>query len=187
MAEVFRSLHPYPMAPFNIEDPQMAGLANVILRKKPDVPDEKWILDRLAKAQEFAHVPSDWNIERRKPVKDDGKSDEDGDEGKDTIKTMFKRQRGTLNEDQLTKLWADASELVEDEMGNVGSGSGEQSGDASEASSPEDTTIGGPEAGKKADLVKKEEEKPMLMPLEVLQKLMSTGLGEKPDDENAGV
>jgi hypothetical protein len=175
--ETFRSLHPYPMAPFNFEEPDMAGLANVILRKKPDVPDEKWIYDRLAKAQEFAHVPSDWDIELRKPPKDDEHSDDgEGEEAKDSIKAMFKRTRGTLDEDQIAGLWHIASDVMEEAMGNVGSGSADQSGSESEASSPEDTTMGGTDADKTADAAEKAEQRPPPMPLEIIQKFMATGM-----------
>jgi len=177
--ETFRSLHPYPTAPFNFQADGMAGLADVILRKKPDPADEKWIFDRLAKAQEFAHVPSDWDIEPRKRPKDEEHSDdEEGEEGKDSIKTMFKRQQGTLDEDQIAQLWGIAGELMEDEMGIVGSRSDDQSGSTSESSSPEDTTMGGTDVDKSADVAKEIEQRPPPMPLEVLHKFMATGMIE---------
>jgi hypothetical protein len=185
MIETFRSLHPYPIAPFNIEDPQMAGLTNVILRKRPDVTDEKWIYERLTKAQEFAHVPTEWNIEPRKSTIDED-GDADGDEEKDTIKARFKRQRGTLDEDQISELWGQASKLVEDAMANVGANEDDSSDSGSETSSPEDTTMGGTgavEAFKKSALVKKEELKLTPMPLDVLQKFIATGVVDKPDIE----
>ncbi|KAF2691632.1 hypothetical protein K458DRAFT_411358 [Lentithecium fluviatile CBS 122367] len=178
--EVFRSLHPYPMPPFDIENPQMAGLANVILRKKPDITDEKWILDRLAKAQEFAHVPGDWNIEPRKISKDAEDVDEDDEGSKASIKSMYRRQRGTLDEDQIAELWGIAGDVVDEEMGNVGSGSGDQSVSGSEASSPEDTTMGGTEADKKVDSAGKEEQRLLPLPLEILHKFMATGIVEGP-------
>jgi hypothetical protein len=190
MADALRSLHPYPMAPFNIEDPRLAGLANVILRKKPDVMDEKWIYERLAKAQEFAHVPGDWNIEPKKPAEEEGDSDDDGDEAKDTIKVMFKRQKGTLNEDQISELWGEAGGLVDEAMGKVRADTADLSGSGSEASSPEDTTMGGTEAleeFKKAALVKKEAQKLSPMSLEVLHKFIATGMVDKPAGENAVV
>lgn len=197
MTQTIWQLHPYPMTPFPIDNPDMAGLASVILRKRLDVNEEKWILDRLAKAQEFAHVPEDLVIEPRKP-KDDGKKDGDessddededgdGDDGPDGARVKVERRKGTLDEDQLAELWGISKDVVEEELAHVGE---EQMGEESQASSPADVDMGGTgsqqqtdDASKNAQQTAAQQITPM-MPLATIHRFMTTGAAVlKPEDK----
>jgi hypothetical protein len=185
--KTFHSLHAYPTVPFSIENPNMAGLAEVIMRKKPEPGEEKWILDCLAKAAEFAHVPSDWEIEPRRPTKADEQSDdEDDEEAKNSIKARFKRQQGTLDEDEIAHLWNTAASVMTEEIGKAGAkfmGGNESEDDdddddddEEDEDEDEDTTMNEADVDKNGGAAAKQEKREPPMPLENIHRLMATGL-----------
>jgi hypothetical protein len=185
--KTFHSLHAYPTVPFSIENPNMAGLAEVIMRKKPEPGEEKWILDCLAKAAEFAHVPSDWEIEPRRPTKADEQSDdEDDEEAKNSIKARFKRQQGTLDEDEIAHLWNTAASVMTEEIGKAGAkfmGGNESEDDdddddddEEDEDEDEDTTMNEGDVDKNGGAAAKQEKREPPMPLENIHRLMATGL-----------
>lgn len=153
----------------------MAGLASTILRKRPDIHEEKWILDCLAKAQGFAHVPEDWNIEPTKPSKDDEDAvmSDDEDEG---AAAKLKRQKGNLNEDQISDLWANCSDVTSRVRLNVLAALQMQSGSSE---SPEDMDMDGSDGDEQAiddaENGAKSVAAPPMMSLAVLHKFMTTG------------
>lgn len=106
-ADTIRNLHPFPIAPYPNTNEHLAGLAQTLLRKRLEPTEEKWIEDRLAKALEFASVPSEWGIEPRKPEKDEEGNESDSEtDGVPTMRSRFsKRVKGNLTEEQLVQRW----------------------------------------------------------------------------------
>ncbi|KAJ4286783.1 mediator of RNA polymerase II transcription subunit 8 [Kalmusia sp. IMI 367209] len=102
-----RALHAYPIPPFPITDPNLGHLPDAILRKVPTPEEKDWILAKLAKAAEFAHVPGDWDIEAKKPVEEG--EDESGEGGVAKVK----RSKANLDEDQLADIWNAALGIVD--------------------------------------------------------------------------
>lgn len=162
-----RSLHPYPVSPFPLGNPVYAGLANTITRKKPEVAEDKWIQEKLAKAAEFAHVPEEWGIEAKK--KDEA---ENGDGEEHGMKP--RRVRGNLNEDELAEIWASCGEIVNQTVENVQDDEG-----SSAASSPSDTDMDGAE-GQEGTAATEKPLPPPMMSLSMLHKFMTTGEVEVP-------
>ncbi|KAF2823336.1 hypothetical protein CC86DRAFT_372321 [Ophiobolus disseminans] len=108
-AQRIGALHVFPQAPFPMGDERLAAMAATLLNKRLGPVEEKWVEERVRKASEFAHVPSEWGIEPRKPKADeqDEEDDDDDDDMKgwdDGIPT--KRVKGTLNEDEVLFMWA---------------------------------------------------------------------------------
>ncbi|KAL5117743.1 mediator of RNA polymerase II transcription subunit 8 [Pleosporales sp. CAS-2024a] len=110
-AERIEALHVFPQAPFPMDKPHLAAMAEVLLNKRLNPPEEKWVEDRLRKAAEFAYVPGEWGIEAKKPAAetrehgDDDDDDDDDDSTGDVADISTKRFKGTLNEDQIVDLW----------------------------------------------------------------------------------
>lgn len=209
--QILSRLHPFPVSPFPIETPAMAGLLNTIMRKKPDLKEEKWILDRLAKAQEFAHVPDDWGVEPWKRENGDGDGAEKGEDAGDAGSRerrveRLKRQNGTLGEDDLADIWENSADLVEKALAKVAQtsrpqGQGEeQEGESEEESESEpekekgqgqeDVSMGGMDSNQEAagdatgaTATAKTVVAPAMMPLEVLHKFMTTGTVDKPEGQ----
>lgn len=98
-AQILFSLRPFPSPPFPAQAQE--GLASTLIRKKPEVKDEKWVDERIRKASEFCRVPSEWKIEPKKEEAGSGsgvkvKKDEFGG---------VKRIKSDLSEDEISELW----------------------------------------------------------------------------------
>jgi hypothetical protein len=106
VAERIEALHVFPQAPFPMDNEHLAVMADVLLSKRLNPPEEKWVEDRLRKAAEFAYVPGEWKIETlKKPAVETEEGDEDDDSKGDVADISTKRFKGTLNEDEIVELW----------------------------------------------------------------------------------
>lgn len=115
-AERIEALHPFPMPPFPITGVG-ANMINTMLRKRLEPKEEEWVEERLRKASEFAHVPSEWNIEPKKPdAQEEEKEDDDAEEADDADQLSTKRVKGTLTEDSLLDLWKFAHQEAFDQQ-----------------------------------------------------------------------
>ncbi|KAJ4374212.1 mediator of RNA polymerase II transcription subunit 8 [Neocucurbitaria cava] len=117
-ADRIQALHPFPMAPFPITGIG-ANMATTMLRKRLEPKEEEWVEERLRKASEFAHVPSEWGIEPRKPGAKDEKANDgdDSDVDDDSAERMpTKRVKGTLSEDEILDLWQHAHQEAFDQQ-----------------------------------------------------------------------
>ncbi|CAO2657290.1 Nn.00g034160.m01.CDS01 [Neocucurbitaria sp. VM-36] len=117
-ADRIRALHPFPIAPFPIMGVG-ANMANTMLRKRLEPKEEEWVEERVRKASEFAHVPSEWGIEPRKSEVKAEKDDDDSDDGKEddgAERMPTKRVKGTLSEDEILDLWQHAHQEAFDQQ-----------------------------------------------------------------------
>lgn len=121
-------------------DPNLGHLPEAILRKVPSPEENDWIIAKLAKAAEFAHVPGDWNIEPKKPIDEDEEED-----GKLEGVARVKRTRTILDEDQLTEVWNGALVAVKQAADVVdrNQNADEDEGGDSDDEEMEDVEIGG--------------------------------------------
>ncbi|KAF2440337.1 hypothetical protein P171DRAFT_435154 [Karstenula rhodostoma CBS 690.94] len=172
----FRALHSFPIPPFPTADPSLGALIDTISSKEPGAKEKDWILAKLTKAAEFAHVPGDWGIEAKRPVEEEDEEMNEGGEGR----IKLRRQKANLDEDQLAELWKDVYDIVEEVSINASNENqqGDESGVSGDEEDEEMEDVLGTEtpaqgaAGEKEEKVK--EEQPM-MSLETLHRFMSTG------------
>ena len=143
-APIIRSLHPYPTPPFPAE--QNYGLIDVLLRKRISPEAEKWVLERLQRAQEFCDVPEDWEIGPRKEEdasEDDAGDEDNSDEDEDDEEKPFKirRRKRVLTEEEFRDLWADASKqaaIAAERLGNEEFDAAEDEGESGEDDDDDD-------------------------------------------------
>ncbi|KAF9735120.1 hypothetical protein PMIN06_001465 [Paraphaeosphaeria minitans] len=171
----FRALHSFPIPPFPTANESLGTIIDAILSKEPGTKEKDWILDKIIKAAEFAHVPSDWDIQAKPPADEE---DEDMDEGGESG-VKLRRQKANLDEDQLADLWKDVYDIV-NEVANVSNQNqeGDDSGASGDEEDEEMEDVLGTEtpaqgaAGERQEKVKKEQ--PM-MSLDTIHRFMSTG------------
>jgi hypothetical protein len=89
------------------------GLVEQLLRKKPDLRDEKWIDERLSTAATFCHLPSDWGVEPAKEREEDAVPSSEALEadGDDAAKKE-QRVKCVMDEDDIESLWKDSGKSV---------------------------------------------------------------------------
>ncbi|KAL1611812.1 mediator of RNA polymerase II transcription subunit 8 [Paraconiothyrium brasiliense] len=176
----FRALHSFPIPPFPTADPQLGPLLDTIFSKEPGAKEKDWILAKLIKAAEFAHVPGDWGIEAKRPAEEDDEKMDEGEEG--TVK--LRRVKANLDEDQLAALWNDVYEIAEEAAADAANQQEQdgESGDEGASGDEEDeemedvvgTGIGTPAQDAAGEKEKVKEEQPM-MSLDTIHRFMSTG------------
>ncbi|PSN63153.1 hypothetical protein BS50DRAFT_576949 [Corynespora cassiicola Philippines] len=172
------SLHPYPIPPFPLEQPPMAGLASTLLRKKLEPSSEDWINQRLAKAREFCNVPPEWDVPDLK-AKDAAAGDDEDDEGAEV-----KRKVGSLDEDELAELWSAAAGVANERVQRFVAMYKQEAEEGDDEDEDEDEemedVIGGEQKGDGAAAAAAAAAKLPIMPLGAVHKFMSTGMVERP-------
>ncbi|KAJ4357526.1 mediator of RNA polymerase II transcription subunit 8 [Didymosphaeria variabile] len=170
----FRALHSFPIPPFPTADPQLGPLIDTIFSKEPGTKEKDWILAKLTKAAEFAHVPGDWGIEAKRPAQEDDEKMDEGEEGR----AKLRRVKADLDEDQLAALWKDVYDIAE-EAADDATNQQEQGGESGDEEDEDMEDVVGTETGSPAqDAVveqkKAKEEQPM-MSLDTIHRFTSTG------------
>lgn len=169
----FRALHSFPIPPFPTANPSLGTLIDTIMSKEPGAKEKDWILDKIIKAAEFAHVPSDWDIQAKPAVEEEDETMEEAGESK----LKLRRQKANLDEDQLAELWNDVFDVVNEVAQNSNLNDQEdESGDEEEEDEEMEDALETetPAQGASGGMTKKMEEQPM-MSLDVLHRFMSTG------------